>query len=47
MRPFLNAVTVPGRVGMEEFLLDLFLNRDRPFGFLVGRGAVFFFNRTA
>ena len=28
---------------MEECSLDLFFNRDRPFGFLVGRGAVLFF----
>ena len=37
----LNAVAIPGRVGMAECSLDLiFLIRDRPFVFLVvgGRG---------
>ena len=32
---------------MEECSLDLFFNRDRPFGFLVGRGAVLFFQQNS
>ena len=44
MRASLKYVAVPGRVGMEECSLDLIfvLGAARPFGFLVGEGAVFF-----
>ena len=42
MTPFLNAVAVPGRVGMVKCSLDLIvLIRDIPFGFLVWGGAFF------
>ena len=40
MRPSLNSIAVPGRVGVEECSLDLIflLGAARPFGFLVGEG---------
>ena len=43
MRPSLNSVAVPGRVGMEEcsLVLIFLLGAARPFGFLVGEGLFF------
>ena len=38
----LNAVAVPGRVGMEECSLGLnYFNQGQAIDFLVGRGAAF------
>ena len=46
MRPSLNSVAVPGRVGVGECALDLIflLGAARTFCFLVGEG-LFFSNR--